>query len=288
MKPPGCYGGRRAFTVRLSRLFLIVLSWLGPASPADAGSISLELAANASVASAELTVTLSVRNKGDEAAHSVTPACHFRDQTVAGEIRPLLRPGETLEANLKLPVPELGTGRWPYRITVSYTDANAYPLHALHVGTVTVGVPPPGKLGMLEAAADALATSGSLRVRLKNLSADPRRVTVGVQLPDSIESPSPVPAVELAPWEEREVEVPLLNRGALPGSRYAVFATAEYDDGAVHQSVIVPTTLEIVAAQSLFRRYGNTLWVLAGVLLVAWAGVVIWWMTTGRRQPTGT
>jgi len=285
MKALKCRGGRRFLA---GELLLIGLFCLAPARPAGAGNISLELTANASVQDAELTVAVTVRNKGDEAAHSVTPTLHFRDETAAGEVHPLLRPGQSMEATLKLPVRDLGTGRWPYRIMVGYTDANAYPLHALHVGTLTAGVPPPGKLGLLEAAADPLATSGWLRVRVKNLSADPRRVSVGVYLPDGIESPTPVPPVDLASWEEREVQVPLVNRAALPGSRYAVFATAEYDDGAVHQSVTVPSTLEIVAAQSLFQRHRSTLWVLAGLLVLAWAAAVTWWLAAGRRARPST
>ena len=280
-------GGQRAgWSGPYRPLLLFGLSCLVLAAPipAHAGNISLELSAGAGVQDGALTVTLTVRNKGDEAAHSVTPVLSFRDATTTGEVQPLLSPGQSLEATLKLPVGDLGAGRWPYRLMVGYTDANAYPLHALHVGTLTSGVPPPGKLGVLEAVADPLATTGYLRVRVKNLSADARRVSVGVQLPDGIESPAPVPPVELASWEEREVQVPLVNRAALPGSRYAVFATAEYDDGAVHQSVTIPTTLEIVAAQSLFQRHRTSLWVLAGLLVVVWVGVVVWWTAAGRRS----
>jgi hypothetical protein len=280
MKALECRGGRRSLA---GGLLLIGLACLGAPRPAAAGNISLELSATAGVQDGVLTVALTIRNKGDEAAHSVTPMLHFRDGTEAGAAHPLLRPGEKLEATLKTPVPDLGAGRWPYRIMVGYTDANAYPLHALHVGTLTAGVPAPGKLGVLEAVAEPLATAGALRVRVKNLSPDPRRVTVGVYLPEGIESPAPVPPVELASWEEREVQVPLVNRAALPGSRYAVFAVAEYDDGAVHQSVTVPTTLDIVAAQSVFRRHRSGLWVLAGLLVLGWVAVVIWWMTAGRR-----
>jgi hypothetical protein len=283
MKALHCRGGR---CILAGARLLIVCFGLVRAHPAGAGNISLELTANGGVTDGELAVALTVRNKGDEAAHSVTPALHFRDAVVAGEANPLLRPGESMEATLKLPVPDLGTGRWPYRIMVGYTDANAYPLNALHVGTLTAGVPPPGKLGILEALADPLATSGSLRVRVKNLSAEARRVTIGVHLPEGIESAAPVPPAELGAWEEREVRVPLVNRAALPGSRYAVFATAEYDDRAVHQSVTVPTTLEIVAAQSLFQRHRSRLWILAGLLVLAWAGVVLWWVAAGRRPGT--
>jgi hypothetical protein len=284
MKALECRGSHGFFA---GGLLLIGLACLAP-RPAGAGNISLELSADARVQGSELTVAVTVRNKGDEAAHSVTPTLHFRRDTVTQEAHPLLRPGQSLEVTLKLPVPDLGTGRWPYRIMVGYTDANAYPLHALHVGTLTAGTPTPGKLGVLEAVADPLATSGSLRMRVKNLSPEPRQVIVGVFLPEGIESPTAVPLVELASWEEREVQVPLVNRAALPGSRYAVFATAEYDDGAVHQSVTVPTTLEIVAAQSIFERNRSTLWVVAGVLVLAWAALAIWWMAAGRRARPST
>jgi hypothetical protein len=256
----------------------------GGAAPAAAGNISLELTTSAGVQDGTLTVKLTVRNTGDEAAHSVIPLLRFRDETAHGEVRADLQPRQSMDATLTLPVGDLAIGRWPYRIMVGYADANAYPLHALHAGTVTVGSPPPGTLGVVQATADPLATAGAMRVRVKNLSASPRQVLVRVYLPDGIEAPEADPTVALGGWEERDVVVSLVNRAALPGSRYAIFASAEYDDGALHQSVVVPTSLEIVAAQSVFQRHRTTLWILAAVVVLGWAGAAVWWLVAGRRS----
>lgn len=270
------------------------LTWAGAvlasilvSGPAVAGNISLQLSATTRVQDGQLAVQLSVRNTGDEAAHSLTPTLHFRDRSAQGAVRPLLRPNESLETELTLAAGDLGTGRWPYRIMVAYADANAYPLNALHVGLALVGTAPPGKLGVLDVAADPLATTGPMRLRLKNLSKEPRRVAVNVYLPEGIELLEAVPAVELAAWEERTVTTRVVNRTGLPGSRYAVFVSAEYDVDDVHQAVLVPSTVEIVASQSVVGRWRTPLWIAAGVLTTGWIVFIVWRLAARRRTPAG-
>jgi hypothetical protein len=269
------------FTVRVASAVLVMLV---ASTSASAGNISLELSPQPQVSEGTLTVRLSVRNGGDEPGRSVGAALHFLSQTIRSEVRPLLRPGETWQAELALAAVHVGTGRWPYRISVDYADANEYPFQALHVGTVRVGAPPPAKLAVLEVTTPPLATSGSLKSRVKNLSPNARTVSIAVHLPEGIELAEPVAPIEFAAWEERRVTASLANRAGLPGSRYAVFVSAEYDDGPVHQVVVVPATLEIVAAQSVFKRRRSLLWVVAGLLVLAWGATVSWRLAARRRS----
>ena len=255
-----------------------------PTTPATAGNISLGLTPQPEVREGALAVHLTIRNSGDEAARSVSPALHVRDKTARGEVRALLTPNESWQVELAIADAGLGTGKWPYRIMVDYADANEYPFHALHVGTVMVGAAPPAKVAVLGVAAPPLATSGWLELRVKNLGPEARTVALTVHLPEGIELSEPPSPVELAPWEERRVGGSLVNHTGLPGSRYAVFVSAEYDDGPVHQAVVVPTTVEIVAELSVFERRRTMLWVVAGLLVVAW-GAAIGWRLAGRRGP---
>lgn len=264
-----------------------VLGWVLASGPAVAGNISLQLTATTQVQDGQLAIQLTVRNTGDEAAHSVTPTLHFRDQSAQGAVRPLLKPSDTLVTELAVPASDLGIGRWPYRIMVAYADANAYPLNALHVGMAVVGAPPPGKLGILDVVADPLATSGPMRLRLKNLGAEVRRAAVSIFLPEGIELLEPVPPVELAAWEERTVRAEIVNRTGLPGSRYAVFVTAEYDGENIHQAVVVPATVEIVAPQSVFQRWRTPLWLAAGLLTTGWVVFIVWRLAVRRRPSAG-
>jgi hypothetical protein len=253
-----------------------------------AGNISLELSPRPEVREGTLTVQLAVRNGGDEPGRSVGAALHFRNRTIRSEVRPLLRPGKTWEAELALPAVDIGTGRWPYRIRVDYADANGYPFQALHVGTVMVRAPPLAKVAVVGVTTPPLATSGPLESRVKNLSPNARTVSIAVHLPEGIELAEPVAPVELAAWEERRVTASLVNRSGLPGSRYAVFVSVEYDDGSLHQAVVVPATLEIVAEQSVFERRRSLLWVVAGLLVLAWGATVSWRLAVRRRSPPGS
>ncbi len=268
-----------------SSVLLAVLMILVASTPATAGNITLELSPQPEVREGTLAVQLTVRNSGDEPGRSVGAALHVLNRTIRSEVRPLLRPGETWEAELAMPAVNVGTGRWPYRILVDYADANGYPFQALHVGTVMAGAPPPAKVVVVGVSAPPLAASGSLELRVKNLSPNARSVSIAVHLPEGIELAEPVSPVECAAWEERRVTASLVNRSALPGSRYAVFVSAEYDDGPVHQAVVAPATVEIVAEQSLFERRRIPLWVVAGLLVVAWGTAVSWRLAVCRRSP---
>src|SRR5439155_1286574 len=116
-------------------------------------------------------------------------------------------------------------------------DANQYPFQAIHAGLVTVGSPPPAKMAVAELKADPLSSSGTLRIRVKNLAGVVRQASVSVVAPEGIEVSTPTEEVKLAAWQERVVSVPIVNRTALVGSRYPVFAEVQYDDEGVHQTV---------------------------------------------------
>jgi hypothetical protein len=255
---------------------------LAPAS-ASAGTISLSLSPRAEIRDGALSVRLNVRNGGDEAARSLSPSLAFRDQTIRGQVLAELPPNQTAEFQLALPATELADGRWPFRVSIEYTDANAYPFYALHVGIALVGSPPPAKVAFLELAAEPLAGTGSLSPRLKNLGAKPVTVELALHLPEGIELLERIPPLELAAYAEQSLDTSLVNRTALPGSRYAIFASAEYDDGDVHQAAVATGLLEIAEEGPGFTRMREALWVAAGVIVLGWAGFFLW--RRGRGQP---
>ena len=162
---------------------------------------------------------------------------------------------------------------------IDYEDANGHRFQALHVGTVVGGQPPPAKMAVIDVVTPQLAVagSGSLEARLKNLSREPRKVALEIYLPDEIGLTEPIPSISLSGWEERPVTALLVNRTGLTGSRYAVFVSAEYEDGGVHHTVLTPATLEIVDER--LRSIGTASLLLgaaAGLLVVLWAAPVIW------------
>jgi hypothetical protein len=109
-------------------------------------------------------------------------------------------------------------------------------------------------------------------VRIKNLGDAPRTVAVALVLPEGLEAQAPRTSVSLAPWEERAIAVPVVNRAVLAGSREAVFATVEYDEDAHHETVLGHGVVEIVAATSWIGLESKALWIAAAVLVAAWLG----------------
>lgn len=254
----------------------VVFLLLAVAGPVRAGKISISIQQRAALQDGKLVVAVTVRNSGDEAAQSVTPVLYFQDKVVRGQLRPALEPETSLEETLSLEVGQLAEGRWPFRLAIDYTDLNQYPFQALEVQAITVGSPPPAKLAVQGPTLDGgLAGSGRLTVQVKNLSADARTVQLRVQLPEGIEASPPTQTVELPGWGEKALRIPATNRTALAGSRYPVFAIAEYEDGPIHHAVVGRGMLEIVSEASRVASWRPWLFWAAGALVAAWVAVLL-------------
>ncbi len=252
-------------------------------APAAAKNISITLAPTVEVSAGTFTLRVKIGNAGDEAAQSVTPVLHFGEKETRGQTKQSLGPNESFDQSLSLPIGDLKPGRWPFQLRVDYTDANQYPFQALQVNAVLVGQPPPAKMTVPLVKPDPLATTSPLHVRLKNLTGTARTVTVSVLVPEGLDVAEPIQPVALAGWEDKPVTAQLVNRSALPGSKYPVYLVAEYDDDAAHQSVIAQSVVEIVAARSFFERQRS--FIIAGAILLAvvWLSIIVW-RVSGRAS----
>lgn len=255
------------------------------AASAQAGNISLSFTPRAKLRDAVLEVHLTVHNVGDDAARSVAPVLHFQGRRAPAEVVPRLEPGETTRVVLTLPVGDLGAGRWPYRVGVDYTDPAQHLLHALQVGTVVAGGAPPPEVAVAGLSTARLATHGALEARVENLGAEPRTVAFEVHLPEGIYLAESIPSLELGSFEERPVAISLVNRRGVPGSRYAVFVSAEYDDGGVHQTVVALGAVEIVPEQAGLQR-STLLWRLVGAIVALWGATAVGGHLARRRRRT--
>lgn len=258
----------------------VLLLLLGPAL-AGAGSITINMTTSVRLEEGVLSVDLKVTNSGDEAAGSVVPVLRLRDREARGARRESLGPNQALQETLSVPAKDLGPGRWPFRVAVDYTDANQYPFQALHVALVTVGSPSPARIAVPEIKVPAIASSGTVRMQVKNLAGVARNVTLNLFVPEELELTDPIPPLEIAAWETKEVRASLINRTALAGSRYPVFVSVEYEDGEVYQTVLAYNTVEIRAPRALLSR-GFLPVVVA--LVVLWVAVIAWRMVR-RRAP---
>jgi hypothetical protein len=253
------------------------------ASPAEAASITLRLFPELTWTEATLSLALEVLNEGDTTARAVVPVLWFSGKSVRADVHPALAPGDTYEAKLTLPAPPPAPGRWPYRIAVDYTDASRHPSQALAVGTLVAGEPPPVDVAARDVPTLRFSRSGALALRLANQGTEPRSLTLRAHVPQGLELAEPLPPVELLAGQERVLEVLLHNANALPGSRYAVFVSAEYAAGGVHQTLVVPASVEIVATEPLLEARASWLYGAAAALVVIWCARVLWLRRASRR-----
>jgi hypothetical protein len=114
--------------------------------------------------------------------------------------------------------------------------------------------------------------SAPIRARVKSLSDATRQAHVRFITPRGLEVAPPTHSLALAPWADAVADARAINRGALPGSRYPVFATIEYDDAGVHHAALARGVIEIREAQTTRGWYPLA----AALALVAvWVVVVV-------------
>jgi hypothetical protein len=258
------------------------------AAPAVAGTTSISISQVAHLANGNLVVDSKIGNSGDEAALSVTLILRFGDKEVRGQGKPSLDPNTSFDETLSLPVGALGEGRWPYHLTVDYTDLNQYPFQALQAQALVVGSPPPAKVVVPAIRGGDLSGTGALAITVKNLTPKARVARIHVLVPEEIEATGGSRELSLEAWQDATLEVPLTNRAALVGSRYPVFVTAEYDDGPVHQAVVAQGSVAIVNAGSFVDRWGRWMSISGIALVVAWLAYLGAHWLPRRPAPAGS
>lgn len=242
---------------------------------AHAGSIGLALTAPANLEGDSLSAALSVKNQGDEAAHSVSAVLHFDGHYTRGAGRSLLAPAETYKNTLQVATGNLGTGRWPYAVTVDYSDANQYPFQAVLVGILTVGNPPPAKVLIALDHEPSISDSGAdkdIALHVRNMSGTKLSATVRLLLPENIEIVQPAAPIEIAAWANVHISIPIVNRTALLGSVFPLTATLEYNDAGIHHTAMAEDVLRVAKEKSLFSQARLLMTGTAVLLICGWLG----------------
>jgi hypothetical protein len=252
--------------------------------PARAGTISITTELTTTQRSGALALSLKVRNSGDEAAQAVVAGVRFGSHKVRAPARPTLSPGQSMEAALDIPWTPATPGQWPLTTTVDYTDGNGYAYQAVQVALVSTAAASPALLAVLNVDAGQVARDGHVKVRFKSLSELERHVRAEFVVPRGLEVDASVRLLEIEPWADAEARATIVNRAALPGSRYPVFVTLEYDDDSGHHAALGNGLVEIVSAPETSVSYA---WIVAAVLTIAWVAVLIY-RRYGRTRLSGT
>lgn len=243
---------------------------------ASAGTISISISHSLEIGTDGVTALVTVGNSGDEAAHSVAAQLEIQGVEHRGQTRTILPPGSSFEETFAVGVENLPEGRWPYSIAVDYTDANQYPFQALSVAMFLRGNPPPALIAVSALEAPKLALHGAVTVSVQNLSDAERGASLRLVLPRGIDVPDGKVEFTLEPWEQRSLEVPVVNRFAIAGSRYPVYAVAEYQEESGHQAVVASGDLEIIEATTVVESSRSYLWTVVVVLGFLFAALLVW------------
>ena len=177
-----------------------------------------------------------------------------------------------MQVTLDIPWAQATPGQWPLTTTVDYADRNGYAFQAVQVALVSAAASP-ALVAVLKVDAGRVARTGRVDARLKSLSELARHARVQVVVPRGLEVDQPIRSLEIGPWADVVVSANILNRAVLPGSRYPVFVTAEYDDDSGHHAALGSGVVEIVPARNISAAYA---WIAVAVLMVAWTAVVVY------------
>lgn len=264
-------------------LALSVSCLLASATSGAAGTISIRTEVKATAQPGKLAVAMNILNSGDETARSVVAAASFSGHDVRASARPALAPGTAMAVTFELPWSQTMPGQWPLTTTVDYEDGNGYAFQALQVALVSSPGASPTLIAIIDVDVQPVASSGGVSVRLKSLSPLPRDARLTFFVPRGLEVDVPARPLSLAPWADAEVKAQIINRAALPGSRYLAFVTVEYDDADGHHAAIAHGMVEVHAAKA-YAHQGRVFLVAAAALTTIWVLLVVWRRWRGGRK----
>lgn len=241
---------RTVFHIRhISALFAFLLFVPGRTA---ASYISIDTAITAGVRDNRTSVSLVITNKGDEAAHNVLAIVEAGGKTARGALKEVLGVNESLKEQFGLETVYAKPGRYPFVVTVEYTDANLYPFTALSVAHLNYK--DPGNARVVCAAPPLkIIEKGRQTLSVTNMDDAPRTVHVRLAAARELSVARPETDVVLGPGAKKDVQFDLGNTSALPGSSYPVYGVITYEDGERFNSYICSGALT-VEKEGIARR----------------------------------
>ena len=253
-----------------AKVFLILwILILANAPVAVAGSLKVKTQALVKMEKDRLQVTAKAHNQGNEAAHNVQTSILFLDERLESPVRPLLGVNESEAFHVEKVISGIKQGRYPLTVLVDFQDANQYAFSAI-VGTTFHYEKDVNPDLLCVVNSLVMGKSDELRLQVRNLGLESRRIRATVILPKELSAPRTETDFEIGPRSEKTVFFEVVNFSALPGATYPVFCFLEYDTEDTHYTAVANTVVEIVKKQNWL---GRTEWLWIG--LAVFLGVVI-------------
>ena len=246
---------------------MIVLSLLPPLI--WAGSISLQIQTEVTPQKPGWLVTLKAANEGSDTAFNLRAVVRLGDGKESSQVSALpLHPGTSEAFHFRLTDEPKMAGQYPLFVAVDYTDANRYPFTALSFNIVNHRQSQsPAVFAVLENV-ELGGGSETMRLKIRNLGADAKRVEARLFLPNEISAKESSQNVALEPNAEVSVPFVLHRFSALPGSTYPIYAVIQYESGQEHFCVPATGIVKVVENKNGLLRTGAA--ALALVLASLW------------------
>ena len=199
-------------------------------------------------------MNITLINSGDETAYDVglsfiTPDGISSEDFFVGNLIPNVPFNSTVYVNLS---DNMTPGRYNVAIITDYRDANNYPFSAISVKPVMVKRSTISKLSCIISVLTIAGNgNGDLKLVVRNLDNVPHNVRIRLFLPRELKIDNNEVRIELKPKDSKELKFRVENLAALPGSSYFVFASLDYEEGALHYSSVGTGIIKIVEEGSI-------------------------------------
>ena len=275
------------------------------AFPAGAGTIRMRTSVATKITGNLLTVTVRVRNTGNDSASKVAAAVEVRGVKATRRLSDKLRSGQGAERAITFPLnnrkgpdrpnePNGPNGWFPVICETMYRDDQD---NTFSIMTVTryafKGLPAeldlyfqkPGEPG--KSTSLALLTAGRQQrsIVITNRSAGTRNIAVRLVHAQNIRLVPEKSSITLEPKQKGSLALTITNRSFNPNSTTRIHAVAEYDEGERHYTKIVSLPVTIKTAGNVFQRMNRSMIGIALLLVIILAGINLWeWKREKRKE----
>jgi uncharacterized membrane protein len=146
---------------------------------------------------------------------------------------------------------EVLSGEYYMNLMVQYADANGYPFSMVNPMKIVYKKPVQSRVtGLMQKVEISGDESKVMKLVLNNNDDVSRDVVVSLNAPNEVSVDSSVRQASIPAKGGVELEFQVSSMGALPGSKYVVYAVIDYSDQ-VHYSTAVRSSVEITEKKTL-------------------------------------
>lgn len=238
--------------------------------PLYGGFITLNSVLTCEVTPPTVITTLTVENKGNEAAYNLQARFTISEKEWLSKIFPRLEVNQKIEIESIENFEPEKRGNYPLTAKIFFQDAAGYSFTSVLVTLLTYyEVTRPNLLGTIEEV--SMSDQGVLKLQTTNLAYDDVNLDIKVLTPDELSIEPREKNVTLAARIKEDLQFKLSNLSALNGATYPVWVVMEYESEDKHFTYLCSGSVSIEQKINIFEKY----WWVFLVLVVVFIGVFV-------------